>query len=76
MSAVTAKVIVNGRTEQRNAAGEVDTVTLQFNADYSDGRNKEWAKYTPGLSITMGVKPEVAEHFPMGQAFTLTFEAE
>jgi hypothetical protein len=52
-------------------------VALEFQADYEDGRNKDWAKYTPGLSINMTVKEEVAEgNFALGDAFTLTFDKE
>lgn len=29
--------------------------------------------YAPGLSLTMGVKDEVAERFEVGGAYTLTF---
>lgn len=50
-----------------------DQVTLEFQADYADGRNKEWAKYTPGLSLMMTVKAEVAERFELHQPYTLQF---
>ena len=30
----------------------------------------------PAISVQMTVKTEVAEHFTLGQSFTLTFEAE
>lgn len=69
--AVTAKVQISRRHEISDGQ-----VQLEFQADYDDGRNKEWAKYTPGLSINMTVKPEVAHHFPDGAAFKLTFEQE
>lgn len=67
---VTAKVICN------QATANVEETTLTFYADYQDGRNKEWAKFTPSLSLTMTVKNEVAAHFPPGQAYTLTFTPE
>ena len=50
-----------------------DQVALEFQPDYNDGRNKEWAKYTPGLSLSMTVKGEVAEQFQLGEAYTLSF---
>lgn len=53
-----------------------DQVTLEFQADYKDGRNKEWAEYTPALSITMTLKKSVAVNFNVGDAFLLTFEKE
>lgn len=65
---ITAKVVLSSKVEQG------DQVILSFGADYADGRNKEWAKYTPGLSLTMGVLPEVAEKFEVGGKYTLTFE--
>lgn len=48
--------------------------TLTFVPDYADGRNEEWASATPALSLTMTVKPEVAELFTVGGYYTLTFE--
>lgn len=69
--AITAKIRVSSKTPQ----GDGQT-SLNFFADYEDGRNKEWAKYTPALSLGMTVLDSVAERFEVGQAFTLTFEAE
>lgn len=68
---VTAKIKVTGKESQDPS--EDSQVTLNFGPDYADGRNAEWAKYTPGLSLTMGVKASVAEHFNQGQPWTLTF---
>jgi hypothetical protein len=70
--AITAKVQV-ARKEVTAAAADGET-DLVFSADYADGRNKEWAKYTPGLDLRMRVKNSVAEQFNVGDAFTLTFE--
>lgn len=66
--ATTAKV----RIYDRQPSGDGQT-TLHFTADYADGANKEWAKYTPGLSLTMTVKDEVLSGFEQG-SYTLTFE--
>ena len=49
---------------------------LTFSADYADGRNKEWAKWTPALSLDMHVKNEVAEQFDFNGAYLLTFEKQ
>lgn len=68
MSDVTAKIKVT-----RHEPVSDDQVQLEFGPDYNDGRNKEWAKYTPAFSLSMVVKDTVAEHFPMGKEFTLTF---
>lgn len=72
---VTAKVICN-RKEVQAEGTESEQVQLEFGADYADGRNKEWAKFTPGLSLTLTVKPEVAGHFEQGGHYTLTFTPE
>jgi ferredoxin-NADP reductase len=48
-------------------------VAITIGPDYDDGRNKEWAKYTPGLNFTMTVKEEVAGHFEAGRTYTLQF---
>lgn len=65
---VTAKVKLDRKDE---GAGQV---SLAFSPDYADGRNAEWAAYTPALSLQMTVKPEVATHFEQGKPYTLTFE--
>lgn len=67
---ITAKVRV-----ERMQEGDDQTV-LYFVPDYNDGRNKEWAKYTPALSLNMTVLNEVAASFKLGQPITLTFEVE
>lgn len=69
--ATTAKIVCTGKTP----AVDGEQVQLNFQPDYEDGRNKEWARYTPALSLVMSVKPEVAEQFEQGQRFTLTFDA-
>lgn len=71
---VTAKVRVHTVTPY--ADGQVG---IGLSANYREDDNlinQEWAKYTPTLGITMTVKAEVAHHFPMGQAFLLTFTPE
>jgi hypothetical protein len=59
---------VQGKTESN------EQVQLQFVPDYEDDRNKEWAKYTPGLSFSMTVLPEIGEKFEVGEK--ITFYAE
>lgn len=49
---------------------------LAFNADYSDERNKEWAKHTPALSLSLTVIDSVAENFEQGGRYLLTFEKQ
>ncbi len=66
---ITAKIKVTTKSDVNDGQ-----VNLGFNADYADDRNKEWAKYTPALSLSMAVLESVADHFEVGQSFTLTFD--
>ena len=65
---VTAKVKCTAADEQPDGQ-----VAVTFAPDYQDGRNAEWAKYTPGLHLAMTVKEEVSGHFEVGRAYTLQF---
>lgn len=66
---ITAKAFLSGKTE--NGQGETH---LAMTADYADGANKEWAKYTPSLSVNMTVLDEVAEKFgEYGQKIDIIF---
>lgn len=56
----------------KEAKGDGQTL-LAFGADYNDERNKEWAKYTPGLSLQTTVLDEVAENFEQGGRYLLSF---
>lgn len=67
---VTAKAVVS------NARRDGEQTTVTIGADYADGRNAEWARYTPGLSLTIGVRNELADLFPVGGRLTLTFELD
>lgn len=52
---------------------------LTFRAIYDDSSNainKEWAKYTPALSVSMVVIDSVAENFLVGKPYVLTFEEQ
>lgn len=53
-----------------------DQVALEFLPDYDDGRNKEWAKFTPALSLSMTVKGPVSEQFRLGEGYLLTFSKD
>ncbi len=72
---ITAKVKVTSKITQAPGT-EHEQVAIGFSPDYDDGRNKEWALYTPALSLSMTVKPSVADQFEPGQAFTLVFEPD
>jgi len=72
--AVTAKIICNGKAE--SGEGDNRQANVSFHADYADGRNKEWARFTPGLSLTIGLRGPVADEFEVGKSYTLTFTPE
>lgn len=67
----TAKVFVSGVIE--NGDGQKQ---LSFTADYADGANKEWAKYTPSLNFQMVVLDEVAEDIAYGDKFDVLFSKQ
>lgn len=69
MKQVTAKMKVQTATPL--ADGQVAVV---IGPDYEERRNAEWAKYTPGLSLQMTVKEEVAGVFAPGATATVLFQ--
>jgi hypothetical protein len=72
---ITAKIKVTGKTPVTDGQ-----TTLNFLPDYltdeGKAQNKEWAKYTPCLQLSMTVLDSIAEQFEPGQPFTLTFTPE
>ncbi|MFE9834091.1 hypothetical protein ACFYP4_02910 [Streptomyces sp. NPDC005551] len=71
---ITAKALVTDKRQW--GEGEDRGATIGFGVDYADDRNREWAYYTPSLSVQMSVRGDVADHFEIGQPFTLTFTPE
>lgn len=71
---ITAKVRCTSKLIM--GSGEYRTVTVGFQPDYHDGRNKAWAAATPTLELKMGLKEEVANRFELDKAYTLTFSEE
>lgn len=71
---VTAKVVCSSKAE--SGEGENRQAVLGFRADYDDGRNKEWSRYTPNLSLSMTVKGTVGDLFEQDARYTLQFIAE
>lgn len=69
--AITAKV--NLAHKQQTAAGTDGETDLTFSADYADGRNKEWSRFTPSLELRMRVKNSVADKFTEGASYVLSF---
>lgn len=49
---------------------------LRFEADYEDGANAEWAKYTPVLAFECTVLDEIADRWELGQLYTFTASAD
>ena len=70
----TARILCTAKITctAKGPAGEGQT-RLGFSADYADGANAEWAKWTPVFSQTMVVLDQVAERFEVGQHITLVF---
>jgi hypothetical protein len=77
---VTAKFKVRKVTPQSNIAGRngelVSSAEVEMVPDYAEGRNKDWAYYTPSGVIRMNVNGPALEVMREGQAFTVTFEPE
>ncbi|GAA2092244.1 hypothetical protein [Actinomadura alba] len=71
---VTAKIVCQGKTE--SGEGDERQAHVTFGPDYADGRNEEWALYTPSLSLSMNLRGPVADRFEQGSRYTLTFEEE
>lgn len=72
--AFTAKVIIASKIE--TGAGDDRQAAVTFHADYADGRNKEWSRYTPSLSINVALKGSVADQLDVGKSYLLTFTEE
>ena len=72
---ITVKVFVQFKSDPEGE-GEDRQVRVNFLPDYNDGRNKEWSRYTPALSLSMTLKGDVADQFEVGQAYTLQFVKE
>jgi hypothetical protein len=68
---MTAKIRLQSKQDFQD-----DQTQLTFAPDYSDDRNKEWAKYTPALNLTMTVMTEIGDKHSVGDNFTLVFEPE
>lgn len=68
---VTAKLVLNSKLE--SGSGDNRNVVCAFSANYSDGKNAEWAVWTPNAQITMMMKGQVADKFVIDQEYTVTF---
>lgn len=64
----SAKIVLQGKTPSSDGQ-----TSLSFSADYADGANKEWSKYTQALSVSMTVLDEVAADWDAGDHFDLLF---
>lgn len=72
---VTAKFKVSRVTPMQ--WGDPDVHEVEFTPDYAEGRNAEWAKFTPSgvIRMTCG-NPAALQQFQQGKAFTVTFDAD
>lgn len=61
-------------SKQTPGGGGDSTTTLIFGPDYEDGRNSEWAAFTPALTVTFTVKNEIADRWEQGNAYTFTID--
>lgn len=68
---ITAKVRCDNKTE--SGEGESRQAVVTFTPDYADERNKEWAKATPHLSLSMTLNAKAVDLFEQGAAYTLQF---
>ena len=71
---ITAKVVCHRKDEY--GEGDARSASVQFQPDYADGRNKEWASATPSLSLAMTLNGRAADLFKQGAAYTLQFVEE
>lgn len=72
---VTAKFKVSRVTDYQWASEP--TAEVEFTPDYAQGKNADWAKYTPSGVIRLTCNnPAVLEQFQQGRAFTVTFDPE
>lgn len=68
--ATTLKVKLEHKIPQTD-----EQTQLSFVPDYDNDANKEWAKFTPALSLSFIVRNDTeAAGFEVGQTFTVTLE--
>lgn len=70
--ATNARVICN--LKQEWGTGDQRYATLGFVADYANGANIEWAKWTPNLDLRMVVLGEVADQYEQGEHYSMTLD--
>jgi hypothetical protein len=68
---ITAKVKCTSKAER--GEGDKRQAVVGFQPDYADSRNKEWALYTPALSLSMTLRGTVADRFEVDRPYTLQF---
>ena len=71
---ITAKIVCIGKTVETVDDGDVIEALVTFSADYADGRNKEWSRYPPNISVQMMLNGQAAGLFEQGKKYTLVFE--
>lgn len=71
---ITAKVFCHRKTESGEDAER--RASVEFYADYADGRNQEWAVNTPTLNLSMILNGRAADLFEQGGRYELRFVKE
>lgn len=69
------RVSLRTRVQVKNEVIGSNQVQLQFVPDYEDGRNQEWAEFTPALTFSMTVLRNIADMFEVGEKVTFYAEA-
>lgn len=68
---VTPQSPITGKDGSLKQAAEVELVP-----DYAEGRNKDWAEYTPSGVIRMNVNGPALDQLVVGKSFTILFEED
>lgn len=71
VSRVTPQSPITGKDGQLKQSAEVEMVP-----DYAEGRNRDWAEYTPSGVIRMYVNGTALEQLTPGRAFTILMTPE
>lgn len=69
---ITARLKIASITDPSNGQA-----TITFGVNYLDPEgnaiNQEWAKYTPGATVILSVREEIADLFEVGEPIHVTF---
>ncbi len=74
MIRMSAKLNCASKTE--SGVGDDRQVTVTFGADYADGRNKEWARFTPSANVSIVLKGELGDRYQIGKSYVMFIQEE